>query len=65
MKVMLANGTITTVTPGSDRHLWRALQVGVGRLAIILELQLRVVPNAEMVRWADRCPVTPALRTTD
>lgn len=51
MKVMLANGTMEDFSAARSPHLWRALQVGVGRAAIILELTFRLVDNADMARW--------------
>ena len=53
LTVALANGTIATVSNYSHPHLMRALCVSVGRLGIILDLTLKVVPN-NMVRGRDQ-----------
>jgi hypothetical protein len=46
LKVILANGTLLELAdPAGNMHLWRALGVSVGRLGVIAELTLRIVPQ--------------------
>eukprot|EP00889_Picochlorum_renovo_P004731 jgi/Picre1/31761/NNA_007111.t1 len=44
MDMMLANGTIITITP-ENKHLWNAAGVHVGQLGIITSLLMRIVPQ--------------------
>jgi FAD/FMN-containing dehydrogenase len=46
LKVILANGTLLELAdPAENMHLWRALGVSVGRLGVLAELTLRIVPQ--------------------
>jgi hypothetical protein len=47
---MDAEGNIRTVTPTSDPHTFRAMAVSVGRLGIMLEVSMRIVPNKAVRR---------------
>ncbi|KAI8101866.1 hypothetical protein M9434_006929 [Picochlorum sp. BPE23] len=44
MDMMLANGTIITITP-ENKHIWNAAGVHVGQLGIITSLLMRIVPQ--------------------
>ena len=47
MKVVLANGTVYELeSPDENPHMWRALGVSVGRLGVITEVTLRIVPSS-------------------
>ena len=51
LKIILANGTLLTLeSPEENQHLWKALGVSVGRLGIITELTLRIVPASPVTR---------------
>ncbi|KAK9839103.1 hypothetical protein WJX74_009638 [Apatococcus lobatus] len=50
LDVVLANGTLTTFTKASYPHLWKALQISVGRLGIITQLTLRIIPQQAVQR---------------
>ena len=50
LDVVLANGTLVQMSRSSHPHLWRAMQVSVGRLGIITAVTFRIVPNAPMTR---------------
>ena len=51
MKVVLANGTLLELkSPEENPHLWNALALSVGRLGVIVEVTLKIVPNELMVR---------------
>lgn len=50
LTVVLANGTMATVSPDSNPHLFRALGVSVGRLGVLTELKLRIKPQARRER---------------
>lgn len=54
MKVILANGTLFELkSPEQDPHLWRALGVMVGRLGVITELTMRIIPQKAVKRNLD------------
>ncbi|KAK9908511.1 hypothetical protein WJX75_008992 [Coccomyxa subellipsoidea] len=42
IEVAVANGTLVTVTPAANPHLFAALQVSVGRLGIITQVKLPI-----------------------
>ena len=51
LKVVLANGTLLELkSPEETLHLWRALGVAVGRLGVIVEVTLRIVPATPVTR---------------
>ncbi|KAK9823265.1 hypothetical protein WJX72_001448 [[Myrmecia] bisecta] len=50
LEVVLANGTLATFTPMSNPHLWKALQISVGRLGIITQLTFTIVPQRAVER---------------
>ena len=51
LKVVLANGTMLELnSPADNPHLWKALGVSVGRLGVITEVTLRIVPAEDIVR---------------
>lgn len=51
LKVVLANGTTLELkSPEENPHLWRALGVSVGRLGVIIEVTLRIVPATPVTR---------------
>jgi FAD/FMN-containing dehydrogenase len=50
LKFIAANGTLVELTPDSNPHLWKAMGVSVGRLGIITELTLRIVPQSAIQR---------------
>ena len=45
LRLLLANGTVVDLSPGSHPHLFNAAAVSVGRLGIILDLTLKIVPD--------------------
>ena len=47
---MDGEGNVRTVTPTSDPHIFRAMAVSVGRLGIMLEVSMRIVPNKTVRR---------------
>lgn len=54
LKVILANGTLLELkNPEENPHLWRALGVMVGRLGIITELTMRIIPQKAVKRSLD------------
>ncbi|KAK9838533.1 hypothetical protein WJX81_005953 [Elliptochloris bilobata] len=50
IEIALANGTLASVTAVSHPHLWQALQVSVGRLGVITELDFEIVPQQMLTR---------------
>ncbi|RMZ54692.1 hypothetical protein APUTEX25_003070 [Auxenochlorella protothecoides] len=50
LKLVVANGTEVTLTRESHPHLWRAAGVSVGRLGVITELTLAIVPQQAVTR---------------
>lgn len=51
LKIILANGTTLELkSPDENPHLWRALGVSVGRLGVITEVTLRIVPATPVTR---------------
>jgi FAD/FMN-containing dehydrogenase len=50
MRLLVANGTIVNITPESHPHLRRAVGVSVGRLGIIIDLTMRIVPQRPVRR---------------
>ena len=50
LRMMLANGTIVDLSPESHPHLFNAAAVSVGRLGIILDLTLKIVPDRQVQR---------------
>ena len=51
MKVVLANGTVYELeSPEQDPHLWKALGVNVGRLGVVSEVTLRIVPSTPVTK---------------
>ena len=53
VKVVLANGTLLELkSPTENPHLWRALAVSVGRLGMIVEVTMRIVPATPITRTA-------------
>jgi FAD/FMN-containing dehydrogenase len=51
LKVILANGTLLELnSPEENPHLWKALGVSVGRLGVIVEVTLRIVPAEDVTR---------------
>ncbi|GMH44322.1 hypothetical protein BSKO_12256 [Bryopsis sp. KO-2023] len=50
MNVVLADGSLKTITRQSDPHLFRAFLVSVGRLGIITELTLKILPQVLVER---------------
>jgi FAD/FMN-containing dehydrogenase len=54
LKVILANGTLLELKNAEENpHLWRALGVMVGRLGIITELTMRIIPQKAVKRNLD------------
>ena len=45
LRLMLANGTVIDVSPDSNPHLFNAAGVSVGRLGIIMDLTMKIVPD--------------------
>ena len=45
MTVALANGTLAQITDTSHPHLMKAFRVSIGRLGVILDVTLKIVPN--------------------
>jgi len=55
LKVILANGTLLELNSPSDNpHLWKALGVSVGRLGVITEVTLRIVPDEDVTRTSQK-----------
>jgi len=55
LKVILANGTLLELNSPSDNpHLWKALGVSVGRLGVITEVTLRIVPAEDVTRTSHK-----------
>ena len=58
-RLLLANGTAVEVSEQSNPHLMRALRTNVGRLGIITQLTMRIVPQrpirrtTETLEWDD------------
>jgi hypothetical protein len=50
LRMMLANGTIVDLSPDSHPHLFNAAAVSVGRLGIIIDLTLKIVPDRQVER---------------
>lgn len=58
--MVLANGTEATITPTSHPHLFRAMGTSVGRLGVITELTMKIIPQEPVkksvtvrcARWA-------------
>lgn len=50
LKLVVANGTEITLTPESYPHLWKAAAVSIGRLGVITEVTLRIVPQLTVVK---------------
>lgn len=50
MTVVLANGTVASFSRARDPFLFDALSVSVGRLGVLIDVTLRVVPNAAVRR---------------
>lgn len=46
MTAVLANGTVAQLSPERTPGLWRAFAVSAGRLGVIVDVTLRIVPNA-------------------
>jgi FAD/FMN-containing dehydrogenase len=57
MKVVLANGTLLPVSPKTNRHIWRAMGVSVGRLGIVTELTLRIKPQQAVQKKVEEQPL--------
>lgn len=53
LKLVIANGTELTLTPESHPHLWKAAAVSIGRLGVITEVTLRIVPQKAVVKEVD------------
>ena len=49
-KVVLANGTHTEIYPHTHPLYFRAFQVNVGRLGVVTDVQLRIVPETPTIR---------------
>ncbi|PSC67957.1 peptidase C69 [Micractinium conductrix] len=45
LTLLTANGTLRTLTPQADPHLFRAAGVSVGRLGVIVDLTFRIRPQ--------------------
>ena len=45
MTAVLANGTVVELSPEKTPGMWRAFAVSAGRLGIIVDVTLRIVPN--------------------
>ena len=45
LRLMVANGTVLDISAESDPHLFKAAGVSVGRLGILMDLTLRIVPD--------------------
>lgn len=45
LDLVTANGTVLTLTPESNPHLFRAAAVSVGRLGVVTQLKLRIKPQ--------------------
>lgn len=55
LKIILANGTLLELNSPSDNpHLWKALGVSVGRLGVITEVTLRIVPAEDVTRTSQK-----------
>lgn len=50
LRVVTANGSLKEITRQSDPHLFKAFLVNVGRLGIITDLTLRIVPQVLVER---------------
>ncbi|WIA21698.1 hypothetical protein OEZ85_000865 [Tetradesmus obliquus] len=50
LTLMDASGSIRSITPSSDPHLWRAASVSAGRLGIILDVTISIVKNTAVRR---------------
>ncbi|CAL8471831.1 g11373 [Coccomyxa elongata] len=50
LDIAIANGTLITVTPASNPHLWRAAQISEGRLGIITSAVLKIRRNLPVQR---------------
>lgn len=50
IQAVLANGTLANFSPHSNQHLWRAMQVSVGRLGVITQLSLSIMPQQAVQR---------------
>jgi FAD/FMN-containing dehydrogenase len=55
LKVVLANGTVLELdSPAENPHLWKALGVAAGRLGVITEVTLRIVPAEDVTRTSQK-----------
>ncbi|CAK0779632.1 hypothetical protein CVIRNUC_004824 [Coccomyxa viridis] len=50
LDLALANGTLLTLTPEANLHLWRAAQVSVGRLGVITAVTFKIRKNQPVER---------------
>ncbi|CAL5225804.1 g8581 [Coccomyxa viridis] len=50
LDLALANGTMLTITPQSQPHLWKAAQVSIGRLGVITSVVFRIRKNQPVIR---------------
>jgi FAD/FMN-containing dehydrogenase len=55
LKAVLANGTMLELnSPADNPYLWKALGVSVGRLGVITEVTLRIVPAEDVTRTSQK-----------
>ena len=50
LRMMVANGTIVDLSPETYPHLFNAAAVSVGRLGVILDVTLKIVPDKQVER---------------
>ena len=62
MTVVLANGTVTQLSPETHPKLWPAFALSVGRLGVIVDVTLRIQPNELVFRDVEAVSVTQLLR---
>ncbi|KAK9825646.1 hypothetical protein WJX81_004482, partial [Elliptochloris bilobata] len=65
IELALANGTLAAITPDSHPHLWRAVQISVGRLGVITELDIRIVPQRMLTRTIETQSFAEAIASVE
>ncbi|PSC73742.1 L-gulonolactone oxidase [Micractinium conductrix] len=50
LKIVLANGTLLELSPDSNRHLYLAAGASVGRLGVLTEVTISIVPQQNITR---------------
>lgn len=53
LELALANGTLLNFTQASNPALWKAVQISVGRLGVITEVELAIMPQDMVARTTD------------